>query len=140
MDWEEEPYEPEEEEEDWGLLEWVLLPFFLLWQYKYFVLIAVGAAIAAFGIFDKEKVAESRSCPGYALVRSLKAKRQINTFTAVKPEGNWECEYSLDNEDALIRFKRVRGEISSEVESRARGGSAYSAASREMRAEGYVVR
>jgi hypothetical protein len=140
--WDEPPQEPEEDE-DWGLADWLILPFALLWMYRWRIFggfIVIGVALAALGVFDKTPVAEPRSCPGYGLVRNLKAKGQIDTFVAVKPEEGWECEYSLDNEDALVRFKRTSGKVSSEVESHARGGSAYPAASREMRAEGYAVR
>lgn len=99
-------------------------------------LIAIAVILNALGVFDRDKVPEKRSCAGYQLVRDLKVKGQIETFKAVDPKGRWECEYALDNEDAEVRFLEtsngvLHAEIDGYVNSRA-----YSAADRELRAEG----
>jgi hypothetical protein len=92
--------------------------------------------LGAFGVFDKEKTPDSKGCPGYHFVRDLKVKGQIHTFAAVKPEDGWLCEYSLDNEDAEVRFKRTSGQL--ELEVVGSSSPAYYAANREARADGFI--
>jgi len=56
----------------------------------------------------------------------------------VKPEDGWNCEYSLDNEDAEVRFRGHGEEI--EIEVAGRSTPAYFAAIREARGEGFISR
>lgn len=131
----------EQADDDLKWWHWVLAIPVLLWEAKgglIGLVIVAGIVLAAFGVFDKEKVADSRSCPGYQLVRDLKAKGQINTFAAVKPEDGWNCEYSLDNEDAEVRFRGHGEEV--EIEVAGRSTPAYFAALREAKAEGFLHR
>jgi hypothetical protein len=72
----------------------------------------IALALHAVGILGSESakpVADSRSCPGYDFVRSLKIEGQINSFAPIKPEKGWQCEYSLDNEDASVRLSAREG-------------------------------
>lgn len=131
-----EVHEPKDDELRWW--HWVLATPMLLWAARGYLVglfIVVAIALGLLGVFDKEKTHDSKSCPGYHFVRNLKAKGQISTFSAVKPEDGWKCEYSLDNEDAEVRFKQANGEVQMEVAGRST--PAYSAADREARAEGF---
>lgn len=104
-------------------------------RYLWGALLIVGLVLGALGVFDKTPTHDSKACPGYHFVRELKTKRQINDFVAVKPAQGWDCEYSLDNEDAEVRFKRTNREIEMEVDGFS--SAAYYAANREARAEGF---
>ena len=127
----------DEDASGWWLLAAVPV---LLWRARYavFWILVLGAgALGALGVVDfgKDSAPERPNCAGYSFVRKLKTKSQINTFESVKPETGWNCEYSLDNEDALVRFKRTTGkQLELEIEGQ---GSAFAAANRESLAEGY---
>lgn len=122
-----------------GVLGWIAIIVGGIWGLRWVIvgLFIAGSVVAgALGAFDKPSAPESKDCPGYQMVRDLKTKGQIDTFRSVQPDQGWQCEYSLDNDDASIRFKRQGGQLQMEVDGIVSTG-AYKAAQREARARGY---
>jgi len=110
---------------------------FMGWRWLVGIFIIVAIILAAFGVFDKTKTTDTRSCPGYNFVRDMQSEATIESFDRVEPESGWLCEYSLNDEQAFVRFKKVGGELQLEIEGR---GEAYEAASSEAEAKGYADR
>jgi hypothetical protein len=133
----------------WVVLGILMLPFLAIWWliraligFWAFILVIglILLGLQAVGILNlddsSKPTADSRSCPGYNFVRSLKGKDQINTFAAVGPKEGWKCEYSIDNENATVRFK-ANG-LEAEIEGYE--SVAYYATKRELRADGFSFR
>ena len=73
------------------------------------ILIIAGAvaisAISSHSAARDKVVPESKSSPGYAIVRDLRKHGAISTFAAVEPKSGWDSEYSLDGGDAHLFFR-----------------------------------
>lgn len=117
--------EPEEELTWGGCL--LAIPALLImgWRWVLGFIVVVGLILGAFGVFDKTKTADFKNCPGYGFVRELRREHRIESFDRVEPDSGFLCEYSLDSEDAFVRFKRVGKELDIEVESHAGHSEAY---------------
>jgi hypothetical protein len=107
------------------------------WRWLVGLFVIVGIVLAALGVFDKTKTTDTRSCPGYNFVRDMQSEAEIESFDRVEPESGWLCEYSLNDEEAFVRFKKAGSELQLEIEGR---GEAYEAASSEAEAKGYADR
>lgn len=108
-----------EEDDDLRWWHWVIaIPLLLFAGWRWLLgLVFVGAVIAgALGIFDKTPAPEIRKCPGYAFVHRMERAGQIDSFASVKPESGWLCEYTVEDEETEIRFRRVRGGRELELE------------------------
>ncbi len=78
------------------------------------LLIVLGIAVlGTVGYFATHEttVPEDPSSPGYAIVRDLKREGAIDDFKAVKPDGNWDTVYSLNDGDAHLSFQGTHMEI-----------------------------
>jgi hypothetical protein len=99
-----------------------------------------------------EAVPETRSSPGYLMVRELQRRGDIDSFKAIKPADGWETEYSLESGAAHLRFRggemgfdvdRSDGDLKRAIEAEARregfgqsdsaASSAAAAASAQLR-------
>jgi hypothetical protein len=65
----------------------------------------------------------------------MKAKAQIGSFKSVEPESGWLCEYSLNGEEAFVRFKRSQSDLELEIEGR---GNGFQGAKEEPITKGYA--
>lgn len=54
---------------------------------------------------DKATASESRSCPGYKLIRRFKADGTIGSYRPVVAEPGWDCEYSVNDGVGVVAFK-----------------------------------
>lgn len=108
------------------------------WRWLFGLFVIVAIVLGILGVFDKTKSkTDTRSCPGYSYVRQMKSEGKIESFDRVEPESGWICEYSLNDEQAFMRFKKVEGELQLEIEG---NGEAYEAANKEAEAKGYTDR
>ncbi len=72
-----------------------------MWRLYLAAVVVIGIPLY-FGVIDlggghsdkagKPPVAESRSCPGYKLIREFKQDGAISDFKPVKPGPGWDCE------------------------------------------------
>lgn len=81
----------------------VILLFGVLGPLLYFGVIDLGGTDAPGG--DKSTVSESRSCPGYKLIRQFKADGTIDSYRAVQAEPPWDCEYMVNDGVGAVGFK-----------------------------------
>ena len=80
---------------------------------------AIGAISAHFAAHDKV-IPESKSSPGYVIVRDLQKRGEIDSFAAVEPKQGWDSEYSLNDGEAHLYFRgktEARYEVSSSAPS-----------------------
>ncbi|MFN8164501.1 MAG: hypothetical protein U0R26_11890 [Solirubrobacterales bacterium] len=104
------------------------------WRWIVGVFFVVAVCLGALGVFDKTKTADTTSCPGYGFVRDMEERGVIESFDRVEPESGWICEYSLNDEQAYVRFKKAGRELELEVAGR---GQAYEAADEEAERKGF---
>lgn len=133
-------HEAEDDDDRMGWLDWLLfVPGILIigwrWMIGLFIIAAIG--LGALGVFDKDEAPEVTNCAGYSFVRELRREAQIDEFQSVEPESGWACEYSLNDEEAFVRFKRARGGLELEIEGSGRSNDAYAGASELADAQGY---
>lgn len=109
----------EQDEDDMTALDWLIaIPVLLIagWRYLFGAVVIVALVLGALGVFDKTPAPERKDCLGYGFVHTLHSRGEIAEFESVKPEGGWDCEYTLDDEDVEIRFKRGAGQEELEYE------------------------
>lgn len=80
----------------------LILLFGVLGPLLYFGVIDLGGTDAPGS--DKATVPESRSCPGYRLVRRFKADGVISSYRPVQAEPEWDCEYAVDDGAGVVGF------------------------------------
>jgi hypothetical protein len=104
---------------------------FVVTYRKLLMIVGAIAVIAVAGLlFGNEKaVPETRSSPGYLMVRELQRRGDIDSFKAIEPADGWETEYSLESGAAHLRFRggemgfdvdRSDGDLKRAIEAEAR--------------------
>jgi uncharacterized Zn finger protein (UPF0148 family) len=81
---------------------------------------AIGAISAHFASHDRV-IPETKSSPGYVIVRDLQKRGEIDTFAAIEPKQGWDSEYSLNDGEAHLYF-RGTSEAHFEISSSAAAG------------------
>jgi hypothetical protein len=80
----------------------LILLFGVLGPLLYFGVIDLGGTDAPGS--DKASVPESRSCPGYKLIRRFKADGVISSYRAIQAEAEWDCEYAVNDGAGVVGF------------------------------------
>lgn len=69
----------------------------------YFGVIDLGGTDAPGG--DRATASESRSCPGYNMIRRFKADGAISSYRPIAAEPGWDCEYAVNDGVGVVAFK-----------------------------------
>jgi hypothetical protein len=84
----------------WGLGALGLIVGVLFWGF---------IALAIFGAFDKETVAQTPGSTPHKVAVELERSGAIDEYRAVEPDDGWDVEYELAGGDGLVRQKDESG-------------------------------